>query len=204
MITFSAPCARCFAACARSRNSPVDSITTSTPSSPQGSSPGSRIASTSSGRPSTSIDPSRSTTEPGKGPRIESYLSRWASVRLSVRSFTATHSTSPSSASPRALAARNTLRPIRPNPLIPTRTAIHFPPHAETNDAGPGTNRSPARRARRRLSAPRAPPLGPTNGSNDTEGLDRAGEASRGAQPPRGDLSMSRWATATSSSSLSR
>ena len=35
---------------------------------------------------------------PGTGPRIESYLSRWASVSASVRSLTATHSMSASCA----------------------------------------------------------------------------------------------------------
>src|SRR6185437_14599151 len=52
-------------------------------------------------------------------PRMESYLSRWASVAGLVRSLTATISISglPSD-------ARNTLRPMRPKPLIPTFTAI--------------------------------------------------------------------------------
>jgi len=52
-------------------------------------------------------------------PSTESYFSRWASVAALVRSFTATKSISllPS-------AARMMLRPIRPNPLMPTRTAI--------------------------------------------------------------------------------
>src|SRR3984957_2502417 len=54
-------------------------------------------------------------------PRMESDLSRWASVAGLVRSFTATNSISglPS-------AARNTLRPIRPKPLMPPFTAINF------------------------------------------------------------------------------
>ncbi len=47
--------ARCLAALARSVKRPVDSITTSTPSSPHGSAPGSRSASTFSSTPSTSI-----------------------------------------------------------------------------------------------------------------------------------------------------
>src|SRR5665647_96558 len=42
----------------------------------------------------------------------------------SVTSFTATISTSPRA---RLMAARTTVRPIRPNPLMPTRTAIWSP-----------------------------------------------------------------------------
>ena len=49
---------------------------------------------------------------------MESYLSRWASVLLSVRSLTATISRS----LPLASAARKKLRPIRPNPLMPILT----------------------------------------------------------------------------------
>ena len=51
----------------------------------------------------------------GSVPRIESYLRRWASVRVSVRSFAATNSISG-----KFIPARTTLRPMRPNPLIPT------------------------------------------------------------------------------------
>jgi hypothetical protein len=52
-------------------------------------------------------------------PSTESYLSRCASVAALVKSLTATKSMflSPS-------AARMMLRPMRPNPLIPTLTAI--------------------------------------------------------------------------------
>ena len=46
-----------------------------------------------------------------------SYLSRWASVALSVRSFTPTSSMS----APEASTARKKLRPMRPKPLMPTR-----------------------------------------------------------------------------------
>jgi hypothetical protein len=54
----------------------------------------------------------------GQRPRIESYFSRWASVLLSVRSFAPTISMS----APDASTARKKLRPMRPKPLIPTRT----------------------------------------------------------------------------------
>src|ERR687889_54819 len=66
----------------------------------------------------------RTSTEPGYGPRIESYLNRWASVALSVMSLTATHSMSVSLARP----ARRTFRPMRPKPLIPTRTGMRVRP----------------------------------------------------------------------------
>src|SRR3954465_6257585 len=59
-------------------------------------------------------------TVPGKRPRIESYFSSCASVRVSVMSLTPTQSMS----APAAWAARKRLRPIRPNPLIPADTAI--------------------------------------------------------------------------------
>src|SRR6185436_876118 len=49
-----------------------------------------------------------------------SYFNRWASVVLSVRSLTATSSMS----APLASAARKKFRPIRPKPLIPTRTVM--------------------------------------------------------------------------------
>ena len=53
-----------------------------------------------------------------------SYLSRCASVALSVRSLTPTTSMS----APLASAARKKLRPMRPKPLMPTRmvTATHL------------------------------------------------------------------------------
>src|ERR1700681_2954376 len=58
----------------------------------------------------------------GRLPRIESYFSRWGRVFGSVRSLTATKA--------RFLAAsavRRTLRPMRPNPLMPIFTAT-MPP----------------------------------------------------------------------------
>src|SRR3954469_17478225 len=122
MITFSAPASRCLAASSRLVNRPVDSITTCTPRSPHGSAPGSRSESTLTSRPSTTSEPSCSTTSPGKRPNTESYLSRCASVLESVMSLTATISMSALD----SCAARNTLRPIRPKPLIPTRTDMSW------------------------------------------------------------------------------
>jgi hypothetical protein len=94
MITFFAPASRCFDAFSRSVNRPVDSITTSAPTSPQGSAPGSRSANTRSSSPSTTSPVSVASTSPGNGPRIESYRRRWASVFVSVMSLTPTQSMS--------------------------------------------------------------------------------------------------------------
>src|SRR5437763_1353199 len=119
MTTFFAPAARCFAASSRLVKRPVDSNTTSTPRSFQGSCAGSRTDSTLNSSPSTAIDSPLASTFARRLPSTESYFSRCASVCAFVRSFTATKSMfrSPS-------AARMMFRPMRPNPLMPTRTGI--------------------------------------------------------------------------------
>src|SRR3954468_18199893 len=122
MTTFLAPASRCLAAPSRLVKMPVDSTTTSTPRSFQGSSAGSRTARPLKPLPSTTISSSVEVTLYGSRPRIESYLSRWASVALSVMSFTATISMSLWPATRCASTARQKLRPIRPNPFTPTRT----------------------------------------------------------------------------------
>ncbi len=76
MITFFAPASRCFCASSRFVNRPVDSITTSTPNSPQGSAAGSFSFSTLISAPSTLMPPSEASISPGKRPRIESYFRR--------------------------------------------------------------------------------------------------------------------------------
>src|SRR5215831_6676611 len=101
MITFRAPAVRCAAAASREVNRPVDSITTSMPRSP------SAVTSTSS------------------LPSTVSYFSRCALVAGSVRSFAATISISLPCA---AWTARQKFRPIRPNPLMPTRIVTAFFP----------------------------------------------------------------------------
>src|SRR5215213_9956997 len=118
MITFCAPASRCLAASSRLVKKPVDSITTSAPRSPHGRADGSRSESTLTSRPSTDSEPFCSATSPGNRPYTESYFRRCASVLESVMSLTATISMSALD----SCAARNTLRPIRPKPLIPTRT----------------------------------------------------------------------------------
>ena len=119
MMTFFTVAPRCALALSASVKWPVDSTTTCAPTSAQGSLAGSRSAHTLIFLPSTEIKSSPALISLGRLPRIESYLSRWASVAGLVKSLTATKSSSllPS-------AARKTLRPMRPKPLIPTFTAI--------------------------------------------------------------------------------
>ena len=119
MTTFFAPASRCLAAASRLVKMPVDSNTTSTPSAFHGSCAGSFSESTWNSSPSTVIRSPLAEMSALRLPRIESYLSRWASVSALVRSLTATMSIESSS-----IAARMMFRPIRPNPLIPTLTAI--------------------------------------------------------------------------------
>src|SRR5215471_19754130 len=123
ITTFLAPAVRCFAASSRLVNRPVDSNTTSTPRSFQGSCAGSRIDRTLKLSPSTAMPSPETSTFACRLPSTESYFNRCASVAALVRSLTATKSIplSPS-------AARMMLRPMRPNPLMPTLTAILSPP----------------------------------------------------------------------------
>src|SRR6266545_7115929 len=121
ITTFLAPAVRCFAAASRSVKRPVLSSTSSTPRSFQGSFSGSLMAETLISRPLTTSASPFAATVPGKRPWTESYVRRCASVFVSVMSFTATNSRLDSLA---IVAARRTLRPIRPKPLIPTRTAM--------------------------------------------------------------------------------
>ena len=102
MITFVAPPSMCALALVASVKIPVDSTTTSTPTSLHGRLAGSRSSKTLISLPSTVIPSPEALTSPGSRPRIESYLSRWAKVALSVRSLTATTSMS----APAASAAR--------------------------------------------------------------------------------------------------
>src|ERR1051326_4690817 len=121
MITFLAPPRSMWTrALVASVKRPVDSTTMSTPRSFHGSSPGSLMLRNFRLRPSTWIVSSFDETACGSTPKLVSYFSRWANVCASPRSLTATKSMSASSFS----AARKMLRPMRPNPLIPTFTAM--------------------------------------------------------------------------------
>src|SRR5712692_8877340 len=95
---------------------PVDSTTTSTPSSFQGRLAGSFSAVTRTSRPLTKMAPALALTSAERLPCTESCLSKWASVLASARSLTPTTSTSLS-----LRAVRKKTRPIRPMPLTPTR-----------------------------------------------------------------------------------
>ena len=119
-ITNGAPASRCIDACSLLEKMPVDSITMSTPRSAHGRAFGSRSARIWSSSPSTSMPPSVARTSASQVPRTESYLSRWAISSLEPRSLAATKSMS----APRCLAARKKLRPMRPNPLMPTRMVM--------------------------------------------------------------------------------
>ena len=80
MTTFLAPAVRCLAASSRLVKSPVDSNTTSTPRSFQGSCAGSRIDSTLNSSPSTEMPSPCASTFACRLPSTESYFSRCASV----------------------------------------------------------------------------------------------------------------------------
>src|SRR5215218_2894498 len=119
MTTFLAPPAStCLRASSALVKKPVDSMTTSTPRSPQGRFAGSRSDSTFMVLPPILMPSPSAATSSGSLPRMLSYLSRWARTSGLVRSFTATISMS----WPLAAAARQKLRPMRPKPLMPTRT----------------------------------------------------------------------------------
>src|ERR687893_104014 len=119
MITFLAPpSSTCLRASAALVNKPVDSSTTSTPKSPHGSAPGSRSANTLMVLPPTAMPSSVTCTSSLSRPSTLSYFSRCAMVATSPRSLNATTSMS----WPPDCTARQKFRPMRPNPLIPTRT----------------------------------------------------------------------------------
>ena len=118
MITFFAPPAMCAFAAGPVTKRPVDSITMSTPRSPQGRLAGSRSARILIGlSPTTIVSPSTETGLSNR-PATVSYFSRWAMVFRSPRSFAATTS---KPRSPLSSSALKKFRPIRPNPLMPTR-----------------------------------------------------------------------------------
>src|SRR5436190_3096320 len=116
-ITKGAPASRCIDACSLLEKIPVDSITMSSPRSDHGRAFGSRSARIWISSPSTSMPPSVTRTWASHLPRMVSYWRRWAMSSLEPRSLAATKSMS----APRCLAARKKLRPMRPNPLMPTR-----------------------------------------------------------------------------------
>src|SRR5262245_45410479 len=121
MMTFVAPPLSMWTrALLASVQSPVDSTTTSTPRSFHRRSAGSLWLRNLTSCPSTwMVSPSALTAGPNV-PSAVSCLSRWANVLASPMSLTATISKSGF----RSEAARYMLRPMRPNPLIPTLTPM--------------------------------------------------------------------------------
>ena len=147
MMTFFAPAVMWPCDFSTAVKRPVHSMTRSTPSAFHGSSAGDLALTTfmslplttrMSGSASSAFLPAALalatasgevllSTLPLKRPWMESYLSRYA--RLSAGTISPTATTSMSLPTmPCSTSARNTRRPMRPNPLIATLTAIIFYP----------------------------------------------------------------------------
>src|SRR6478752_2574688 len=174
-----APAVRCAEALSFAVKRPVHSSAISTPRAFQGSFEGSRSAETlilplprSSESPST-------VTVPGKRPCTESKRSRWALVSTGPRSLMPTTSIS---LRPDSAMARNTLRPMRPNPLIATRIAMLDSPLIAAA--------SPRGRSTEVLTADR--PVRPgENGQDDGLGSPFSQQAQPSAQAFQGSVNRS-------------
>src|SRR5665213_103291 len=116
-----APAVRCIEALSFEVKMPVHSSAMSTPRSFHGSVAGSLMAVTLMAPLPTLMVSPLTVTVPGKRPCTESKRSRWALVSTGPRSLMPTTSMS---VRPDSAMARSTLRPIRPNPLMATRTVI--------------------------------------------------------------------------------
>src|SRR5215469_11284939 len=117
-----APASRCSAALSRVAKMPVHSSAISTPSSLCGSLAGSLMAVTLILWPAALMTSPSTVTVAGKRPCTLSYRKRWALVSIGPRSLTATISISQR---PLSTIARSTSRPMRPKPLIATRTILN-------------------------------------------------------------------------------
>ncbi len=116
-MTFLAPALRCFSDPSRSRNTPVDSITTSTCKSAHGRLAGSRSEKVFISLPLILIESLPLTSISARqGPYIESCLRRCTRSAVGDVSLIATISTRSA-----MRFARRKARPIRPSPLIATR-----------------------------------------------------------------------------------
>ena len=129
MMTRGAPASMWAAAAGPSVKMPVDSITTSTPRSAHGRALGSRSAKTEKVWSPTVMDRSVWLTGHGQGAVGRVVLEEVGVGGGGDQVVDADHldrvaAASPPRPRPAARAARRKLRPIRPNPLIPTRTAI--------------------------------------------------------------------------------
>src|SRR5215472_12342312 len=183
-MTRLAPAARCAAALSFEVKMPVHSSAISTPRSFHGSVAGSLMAVTLI-RPLPMLIASPLTvTSPGKRPCTESKRSRCALVSTGPRSLMPTTSIS---WRPASAMARSTLRPMRPNPLIPTRMDIVNAPLRGAPKAAarliyslaraPATASPDLTRWRISLSADRPPP--PIKSGRLSPGYALGGAASR-------------------------
>ncbi len=119
-------------ACSRAVKMPVHSRAISIPSSFQGRSAGLRSAKTFMGpRPTFMLD-FVDLTLTGKGPWILSYCRSNALASTEPRSLIATTSMS---LRPLSIIPRKTSRPMRPKPLMATRTVMIFPPELIFNSS---------------------------------------------------------------------
>src|SRR5882757_8573719 len=116
-----APAVRCAEALSFAVKMPVHSSAMSMPRSFHGKVLGSRTAVTLIWPLPRLIESPSTVTVPGKRPCTESKRKRWALVSTGPRSLMPTTSIS---LRPDSAMARSMLRPMRPNPLIATRTAI--------------------------------------------------------------------------------
>mmetsp|Transcript_37613 Transcript_37613/g.118591 ORF Transcript_37613/g.118591 Transcript_37613/m.118591 type:complete len:201 (-) Transcript_37613:96-698(-) len=120
MTTFLAPAVMCLPAPASSMNTPVPSMTMSMFMAFQGSWRGSREDTMAMGLPSTEmVESSTTLTSAAKVPSMESYLRRWDACLTPPESLM--HTTSSSEFS-RPCQQRRKLRPMRPKPLMATRS----------------------------------------------------------------------------------
>src|SRR3954465_13354620 len=125
-----APAVRCAAALSRAVKMPVHSSAISTPRSFHGSFVGSRSAETFILPLPRLIESPSTVTVPGKRPCTESKRSRCALVSTGPRSLIPTTSIS---LRPDSAMARRMLRPMRPNPLMATRTVMFLSPDPDAS-----------------------------------------------------------------------
>src|SRR5215472_3462596 len=179
MMTFFTGPRMCFLASFASVKRPVDSSTTCAPTDSHGSLAGSFSANTLIVLLSTVMQSLPEVILCGRFPRMESYLRRCASVLGSVRSLTATNSRLGSLSE-----ARITLRPMRPNPLIPTLITI-LPPNWMRDSQkipGPGSEQKMVTGGMR-ASKPRTPADGLRNPDGNAHSLREQPQSAGGTCP---------------------
>ena len=164
------------AALSRVVSRPVLSTTTSMPSSRQGNCSGCGSINMVTGEEPTIMVSCSTETGRGKGPWTESRASKRASASGSPRSFTAATSTSWGD----LRAARRKARPVRPNPLIATLTAMLASPLSQGHHVAPLCPWSHRDGTSGRDKGPRSAPL------DERNRMERTYVTTNGAAP--GDL----------------